>query len=76
MRTLGKRVKGNLSRVQIPHPPPFLPPEGESEMNSYVTICGIFAEANADFMGRYKHSADNLEIKEKAAPVRITWAAF
>jgi len=45
-------------------------------MNSYVTICGIFAEANADFMGRYKHSADNLEIKEKAAPVRITWAAF
>ena len=24
MRTLGKRVKGNLSRVQIPHPPPDL----------------------------------------------------
>ena len=23
VRTLGKRVKGNLSRVQIPHPPPF-----------------------------------------------------
>ena len=22
VRTLGKRVKGNLSRVQIPHPPP------------------------------------------------------
>jgi hypothetical protein len=21
VRTLGKRVKGNLSRVQIPHPP-------------------------------------------------------
>ncbi len=24
VRTLGKRVKGNLSRVQIPHPPPYL----------------------------------------------------
>ncbi len=24
VRTLGKRVKGNLSRVQIPHPPPDL----------------------------------------------------
>ena len=24
VRTLGKRVKGNLSRVQIPHPPPNL----------------------------------------------------
>ena len=33
VRTLGKRVKGNLSRVQIPHPPPVL--------NLYADVFGL-----------------------------------
>ena len=45
VRTLGKRVKGNLSRVQIPHPPLLLAPDPANWVSG-EEVDGSFGELN------------------------------